>query len=448
MRERLRDIILTIKESLWFIPTVMSFSAMMLAFLLIEVDSYISYDDLPARWFLYAGNRSGARSVLSTIAASMATIAGVTFSMTLVTLTLASSQYGPRLLRKFITDKGNQMVLGTFVATFVYSLIVLLTIKESDDTSFIPKFSILFGFLLAVYSLGVLIYFIHHAAASIQAENVIRTSFNDLIDAVEKFMVDKQADDLSLEKVLKNINLDNCEQQTIRCLNSGYLQRINYKLICQWAAENDAVVRLLVKTGDFCTVLEPQFYLYHRGKLPENWKEEIEDWFELGSKRTPVQEIRFSIKQIVEVAVRALSPGINDPHTAISAIHYLGAVLVTIGTRYFRSIVIKDKKQNIRIIERENSFGELLDACFDHLRVYARSNIFVATEMLMAIEKASRHTIHRQMQEALRQKASLIMDQLRMEEMTATDFKKAEAVYENILESYNRFTVRSVAEPD
>ena len=336
------------------------------------------------------------------------------------------------------------MVLGTFVATFIYSLIVLLTIKESEDDSFIPKFSIIFGVVLSLCSFGVLIFFIHHAATSIQAENIIHSSSKDLIHAVEKFMEEKEVDDLTLAKVRQMMQLETYQRQTIACSKSGYLQRVNYQTMCRWAAENKVVIQLLVQPGDFFTVREPQVILYHKSPLSAEWKKKADDFFEMGSKRTPEQEIRFSIKQIVEIGVRAMSPGINDPHTAISCIHYLGAVLVNIGTKYFPSIVEKDENGNILIIRKEKKFSDLVDACFDQFRWYAKSNIFVATEMLAALERAASHTIHAEMQEAIRLKAALIVEQLRLEQMPQGDLQQALEVYQRIQLLSDQFSVRAL----
>lgn len=246
MSRKIKLLWTVIKESLWFIPALMVTGAILIAFSFIGLDSNISFDDLPFDWFLYSGNKEGARSVLSTIASSMATIAGVTFSMTLVAHTIASSQYGPRLLRNFVTNKGNQLVLGTFIATFLYALIVFLTIREPDDDEFIPKFSVVFGFLLSIFGLGVLIYFIHHIASSIAAENVIKSSFQELKTAVNQFMKDEHPDDTNLDADNLRTELINSGQSRwpITCNQSGFVEMIDFKGLYNWACARNLVLGL------------------------------------------------------------------------------------------------------------------------------------------------------------------------------------------------------------
>jgi len=442
--EKVKELWSDIRNSLWFIPSVMGCMATVLAFILIEVDINISYKDLPYDWFLYAGNRAGARSVLSTIASSMATIAGVTFSMTLVALTMASSQFGPRLLRNFITDKGNQLVLGTFTSTFIYSLIILLTIKESGNDTFIPKISIAVGFLLSIYSLGVLIYFIHHIASSIEAEQVIKSSFKDLEKAIGRFMTVDKIEEGRPEDIIREIENRGFNKTSIESNGSGYLQVVSYQEMCRWANKEGVIVHLIKQPGDFISIYEPIADLYFSSQWPADAARKITGMLIVGSNRTPEQEIKFSIKQIVEVAVRALSPGINDPHTAISCINWLGAALSIIGKKHFPSILERNEKGEIKVIRKSYSYASIVDTCFDHLRLYARSNILVTLEILCVIRHALVQAAHPDLQNALRNKAALIMEQVRTEKLIKEETDKAVMLFQNIMavyESRNKTTV-------
>lgn len=147
--------------------------AVALALGTVELDKTFADDWLKRLGLSYSGGAEGASLLLGTVAGSMIAIAGTVFSMTLVALSLASSQLGPRLLRNFMRDTGNQIVLGTFVATFVYCLLVLRTIRRVDEVAFVPHLSVSFGILLATVSVGVLLYFIHHISVSIQADQVV-----------------------------------------------------------------------------------------------------------------------------------------------------------------------------------------------------------------------------------------------------------------------------------
>ncbi|MEX0998785.1 MAG: DUF2254 domain-containing protein [Thermodesulfobacteriota bacterium] len=161
-------------SSFWFLPALMVASSIAFSFIMIYVDANIvKVSGIESLGWIYENKPEGARALLSTVAGSMITVAGVVFSITIVALTLASTQYGPRLLGNFMRDKGNQVVLGTFIATFTYCLLILRTIRGGEDSSFIPHLSVTIGVLFAIFSISVLIYFIHHAATSIQASNVI-----------------------------------------------------------------------------------------------------------------------------------------------------------------------------------------------------------------------------------------------------------------------------------
>lgn len=170
---RLANLWESLRTSYWFVPTLMTAGGVALSFASVHLDERVNYKWVRTVGWIWAGGAEGARQVLSTIAGSMITVAGVAFSITIVALTLASNQFGPRLLRNFVRDAGNQIVLGTFIATFVYCLLVLRTVRGEDDTEFVPYVSVTLGVAFALTSLGVLIYFIHHVAISIQAENLI-----------------------------------------------------------------------------------------------------------------------------------------------------------------------------------------------------------------------------------------------------------------------------------
>ncbi|HEY9737247.1 MAG TPA: DUF2254 domain-containing protein, partial [Trichocoleus sp.] len=175
----------TLLTSYWFVPTVMAASAIALAFGLVALDR-TTPQDLEGLSWIYQGGADGARAVLSAIAGSMVTVAATAFSITIVALQLASSNYGPRLLRNFMQDRGNQVVLGTFIATFIYCLLVLRTIRGEDYQLFVPQVSVTVGVMLAILSIGVLIYFIHHASTIIQVSHIIAEVSHDLKQVTDR----------------------------------------------------------------------------------------------------------------------------------------------------------------------------------------------------------------------------------------------------------------------
>lgn len=205
-RTQLYNIWATVRSSLWFIPSLMILTAFCTSFLTVFCDTLLqdellltglrSEQNSLLSHFLIVGPE-GARSVLSTIAGSMITVAGVTFSITIVALTLASSQFGPRILTNFMQDKSTQIVLGVFVATFLYCLLVLRSVRSTESDIFVPIISVNISVFIAVLNAGILIYFIHNIATSIKAETVISEVYLSLQNNIDRIFhdIDPKDDD-------------------------------------------------------------------------------------------------------------------------------------------------------------------------------------------------------------------------------------------------------------
>ncbi|MDV2993798.1 MAG: hypothetical protein N4J56_003452 [Chroococcidiopsis sp. SAG 2025] len=174
-------------SSYWFLPTTMAVLAIALAFTMLSLDRAGFYGPLEKWGWIYTGGANGAREVLSSVAGSVISVAATAFSITIVALQLAASNYSPRLLRNFMQDTGNQLVLGTFIGTFIYCLLVLRTVRGDGDDydSFVPQLAVTVGILLALASIGVLIFFIHHASTIIQASHIIMEASHDLHQAID-----------------------------------------------------------------------------------------------------------------------------------------------------------------------------------------------------------------------------------------------------------------------
>lgn len=436
MDSKLKQYWYNIKSSLWFLPALMALVAFGLAFSFIELDSRINYEKFPVAWFIYGGQREGARSVLSTIASSMVTISGVTFSITLVALTMASSQFGPRLLRNFIADKGNQFVIGTFIATFIYSLIVLLTIRGTGEEEFIPKISVIFAFLLAIFSLGVIIYFIHHVTTSIQADYVIKSSYYEFISiARDSFLEKEEGRPLSYSDELEKIKNEYGNSTQVCFHGSGYIQSIDYENSCTWAEKNNVVIEWLVYPGLFATIHDVFAVVYHNTAFPEDSAGKLQNSIVITYQRSPNQDLLFSLKQITEVGVRALSPGINDPHTAVTCIQWLGAALSELSKKSFDTPVLTDKNKMVRVLRKQITFQMIVDTCFDHLRLYAKPNMYVTAEMLIAIEKPLSQTKNKEFQQILKEKATTIYLEYRQE--FGNNISLIETPYQKIIQRYS-----------
>ncbi|HSK30084.1 MAG TPA: DUF2254 domain-containing protein, partial [Candidatus Limnocylindria bacterium] len=365
----------------------MTVLALCLALLSIALDSVL---ESKMRW-AYGGGPEGARAVLAAIAGSMITVAGVAFSIMIVALTLASQQFGPRLLRNFMRDTGNQVVLGTFIATFTYCLIVLRTIR-GGESEFVPHVSVTLAIVFALVGLGVLIYFIHHAAVSIQAPEVIALVANDLEQGIERLFPERlghppQED----QKILSQEIVNDFETRgdTIEATESGYLQSIDNAKLMAVAQEKALVLLVKCRPGDFVVSGGELARCQPRG-VDDDTAKAIQQAFIFGTQRTHLQDVEFSIDQLVEVAVRALSPGVNDPFTAINCIDRMAAALCLLAQRSFPSPFRHDDRGKLRVIARPVTFAGMVNAAFDSTRQYGRSSVAVTIRLLEAIATVAR----------------------------------------------------------
>ncbi len=411
-RLKLRDVLRT---SLWFIPGLMTLGSIACSILLLWVDKALEPSFFKRAGWIFHGGPQGAREVLSTIAGSMITVAGVTFSITIVALSLASQQFGPRLLRHFMGDRTTQLVLGTFIATYLYCLLILQSVRGTDGVEeFVPFLSVTFGLVLAVASLGVLIYFIHHVAQSIQASSNIANVAGELEHTIDRLYPDtlgmgssEPGRELPTRDLpTRDLPRFELEGRPLLASDSGYLQVLDDEAMMALARNCDVVVRLEVRPGDFVIAGSVLATVWPAG-YADRLEERLNELISLGRIRTPVQDAEFSILQVVEIAVRALSPGINDPFTAVNCIDHLGVVLCKLAGRRFPSPYRYDGGK-LRVIASGRCFEEFVDAAFDQIRQATGSHVAVALRLLdalAAVAKCSRTEAQRQV---LRKHAELV----------------------------------------
>lgn len=370
----------------WFVPGVMVVGAIVLAVIMPQVDQAQGQGVLPG--VLYTGSPDGARSLLSTIAGGMISVAGVTFSITIATLSLASSQLGPRLLSNFMRDRGNQIVLGTFVANFMYCLLVLRTIRSADEAAFVPHLSVTLAIVLAIISLGVLIFFFHHVSTMIQAENLVASIGKDLTNSVNRlFSVESRR--TPYEYALRgedDIPADFDENSDFIVVTaSGYLQAIDYDALLRIAHDRDLLLLVLYRPGDFMATGAELVGVYPAEGIDEELEQEIMNNFTVGVERLRLQDVEFAIDQLVEIAVRALSPGINDPFTAIACLNQLSIALSELADRPIPSGYYYDDEGDLRIISDAITFDGIIDAAFNQIRQHGRTDVAVTIRLLEVI---------------------------------------------------------------
>ncbi|GAB6060328.1 DUF2254 domain-containing protein [Desulfonatronum parangueonense] len=369
----------------------MSSGAVALALITIVLkDPLAEFFELTMGW-TFSGGAEGASAVLKTIAGSMITIAGVVFSMTLVALSLVSSQLGPRLLRNFMRDTPTQVVLGTFVATFLYCLVVLRTVRRVEspgDTVFVPHLSVTLAVLFAVLSVGVLIYFIHHVSVSIQANNVVTRVGKELLKTLDQLYPEKRNGDASrtIEPPTPDfLDAISRKSQPVLAAGDGYVQFIDKNDLLEWAGEKDAIIRLEQQPGQYIVAGRPLARIWPENKVTDQVAKRVNRAFALDRERTPSQDIEFAVLELVEIALRALSPSLNDPFTAIACIDQLSSALCRLAQRDKPSPYLYDDRRKLRVIAPPLRFSEITDAAFNQIRQNARSNVAVTNRLLETI---------------------------------------------------------------
>lgn len=432
MYTRLRNLWQLLRASFWFVPMLMAASAVGLAFATLELDHRTG---LGWGW-TWTGGPDGARELLSTIASSMITVAGVVFSITIVSLQLASSQYGPHLLRNFMRDAVNQIVLGTFVATFIYCLLVLRAVRSLEGEVFVPHLSVTVGALLALASLAVLIYFIHHVADTIQADNLAAATARDLRQIIQSLFPQELGDNPVPDKAQPPPTLPpNFDQETraVAAQCNGYLQAIESETLMATARAHDLVLRLLRRPGDFIIEGDTLLRVWPSSRCTPAIMRKICSAFIIGRHQTRTQDVEYSAHQLVEIAVRALSPGINDPFTAINCVDWLGASLRQLAQRHIPSRYRYDADKRLRVIAPTTDFSDLADIAFNQIRQYGARSVPVMLRILETLARLAHQVRRLDDLQALRRHAHLIWEDCRHGIENERDREKLERLYERVL---------------
>jgi uncharacterized membrane protein len=359
-------------------------------------------DGLP---WLYAARPNGARQVLSVISGSMITVAGTVFSVTIAAVVYASGQYGPRLLSNFMSDRGNQVTLGTFIATFVYCLLILRTVRSAGEAGggagFVPNLALLVGVVLALCSIGVLIFFIHHVPQQLHINSVVQGVGAKLLGEVgarfPRFIGAPPTDGeagpgpgpIPATFRLDASVADGAQRGLVAAAATGYLQVIDDDAILNLAREHDLVLRLQYQPGDFVHVGRILAEAWPPHRCDEATATAISRAFAVGSRRTALQDIRFLMDELVEIAGRALSPGVNDPFTAVTCLDWLGAAFSDLAGRELPSHLRLDEDGALRVISHPVTFDGFMERGFGALAQYCSGDMVAALGFLRALGAVS-----------------------------------------------------------
>jgi uncharacterized membrane protein len=398
-----------LRTNLWLVPGLEVAGAIVL-YAITHVLDRAAYDGrltLPA-WMVF-GSADAARQILTALAAAVITVVGVVFSITIVALTLASTQFGPRMLRNFIRDRGTQLTLGTFVATFVYATLVLISIGPgSHGGDFVPHLSITVSVGLVTVSMGVLIYFIHHIATTIQLPHVIASIAGDLSRAIDAESAETGRT-LEAGPSVEELGLRLQDSGgTVLSPASGYLQFVRHEALVELAVEKGAVIRLIHRPGHFIVHGHPIATVWPPGAA-SSVSTALRRAHITGPNRTLAQDLPFAVDQLVEIAIRALSPAVNDTFTALTCIDWLGASLCQATDRWRPTRIHRDGHGYVRVITAHISYVRLVERAFEKIRQAGRGMPAVLIRQLEAITRIVEHTTTEAQRRLLLEQAAMIL---------------------------------------
>ncbi|MER7753352.1 DUF2254 domain-containing protein [Kitasatospora sp. NPDC097643] len=398
-----------LRTNLWVVPIleVVLAGALFAVTCTLDRADYHGDIDLPA-WVI-SGTADTARQILAAIAAALITVVGVVFSIMIVTLTLASTQFGPRMLRTFIRDRPTQLTLGTFVGTFVYAILSLVVIGPDKHGDFVPHLSITVCMALVLADLAVLIYFIHHIATSIQLPRVIASIAAELSEAIEAGAGEPESPGgvaAGPSAAELHARLDTAGA-AVPAPASGYLQFVRHGTLVRMATELDAVIRLDHRPGHFLVQGHQLATVWPAEAAPEVARSFARAHV-TGSTRTLAQDIAFAVDQLVEIAIRALSTAVNDTFTALTCIDWLGEGLCRIAASWHPDPVHRDAAGHIRVMTAPVSYERLVQRAFEKIRQAAAGMPAVLIRQLDALAEIMAETRTEEQRPVLLAQAEMI----------------------------------------
>lgn len=468
--DRLRNLWQQLIGSYWFIPSACVLTGILLAPLLVTIDEHFDRETVRELSFAFTGDDEAARAIMTTIAGSVLGVAGTTFSITIAVLSMASSQFGPRLLRNFLTDTPNQFVLGAFIGTFSYSLLVLKAIHKYDVAFGVPQLAVTFAIIMAIICALLLVYFVQHMVHAIQASHVIQGASNDAIKSIHYWYNDRC--NIAHQR---NVEHQDVEQfhtwpaTPIYASSSGYLQQIYLQSLIILSQDYAGVVQINANLGDFVTDKNVIGYFYQRpADHPDNrqqtntpnlaivprapdgmfWQR-LAGCIRIEQRSTHSDDIAYSLGQMTEIAVRALSPGINDPKTAVNCVQSLTACLSIMMRRqppspYHFYTASPDKSAPNRaatdndntgsnknksraailaVVTHTPNISDFIDASLGEIRRYATADLMVLKALCQAMVDLNYAKVNAAQQQTLLHELTLIehagQDNLNYQELVA-----------------------------
>lgn len=407
------------RSSLWFIPAILVVLSVLISFLLLSVDRSVTmnFDD---KYWIFNGSPGAARTLLATIASATITVISISFSLTIIAIQQASTQYSPRVLRTFTSDLGNQIVLGAYIATFAYSLLILRAVRGDDGTAasaFVPHIAASFAIILALLCIGLLVYFINHIAKSLQAITIISIVHEDLIKQLRILYPAPYE-----PKLQKNTPpRPTASYHTVTAQQHGFILSLDIDAL---ASIDKSAVRSLYfvrGVGDFVSTGQPIARVLCSEDNLSQTTERVRDALVIGPHRSSTQDPLFPVRQLVDIAIKALSKGINDQTTAEYCIHHLTDALCYLADREIPGGTVRHDKTKVLLHTQEPTWELFITNSFNQIMNESNTKPNVMHVLLNAIEAIAHSVTTPSRTQPLKQAVTTIEFNLNQHDFTPYD---------------------------
>ncbi|MCB1005463.1 MAG: DUF2254 domain-containing protein [Acidimicrobiales bacterium] len=419
-----------LRTSLWLVPSLIIGAFVVLALGALAVDDHLlDHGRFPV--LLDPGSATDVRNLMVAIAGASITVVALVASLTLVTLTVASTQFGPRLIRSFLATRAPKVTIGLYVGTFVYSLIVLLAVHDTDGVTFVPRLAADLAVLAAIVDAIALVAYLHATAVSIQPATVVNRIANQLDEALDELaamgVLVGETDPAEIEALMARIVE---EGEVVVAAGSGYVKRVEHADLVAAAAEAGAAVHLVVRPGQFVLAGSPLARVLPGpdGRRPD--AATINAELTVGAQRTVEQDLRFAVDQLVEIALRALSPAVNDTFTALTCINWLAGALLRLSEDPLPQRAHRDAGGTIRVVDRYLSFADVTDSAFDKIRQAGSDNPAVLIRLLESVTLLAPQMRTREQHDALGAQADMVWEAAEREIPIAGDLADVRRRYD------------------
>jgi uncharacterized membrane protein len=421
-----------IRTNLWVVPSALVVVVVLLFAMTLAFDREAAAGRLVPPPWVSSGSADAARQILIAIAAAVITVAGVLFSITILVLQLASQQFGPRMLRNFIRDRGTQYSLGAFVATFVFAILTLVSVTDPPRV-FVPHLSVTVAVALTLVDLGVLIYYIDHVATSIQLTSVV----SEIAQDFRMTLANVQADAKRLQAESPHSEFNGLTQRSemkdrIEADESGFLQAIGHERLVEIATSANAVIRLLHRPGHFLVAGQALAVVAPATAAPVV-ASALTDAHIVGPSRTLTQDPVFAIDQLVEVAIRAISPAVNDTFTALNCIDWLGDCLCRACGESLPTGIYHDAAGHLRLIEPAVTQERLIKGATDKIRQAGRGMPAVLIRQIENLQKVAQAARSSSERETIRHHATMILRASEESIAEESDRQDVQAAYDSLM---------------